>query len=110
MKSKSIHDIGEPVKIIQCDDVLHILKIMSTGTWINQIPTIFIDMLNSNYDATIKAVNYVPNIYFKLNDRFKNDNLLIKTTINAFQKHDRLNEINIKYKPIKKRKSKISEQ
>ena len=66
MKSKSIHDIGEPVKIIQCDDVLHILKIMSTGTWINQIPTIFIDMLNSNYDATIKAVNYVPNIYFKL--------------------------------------------
>lgn len=64
MKFKSIHDIGETVEIIQCDDVLHILKIMSMGTWINQIPTMFIGMLNSNYDATIKVVDYVLNIYY----------------------------------------------
>lgn len=103
MKHKSIYDIGEPVKIIQSDDVLHILKVMSTGTWINQVPTMFIDILNSNYDATVKAVRYVPNIYFRLNDKFKNDHKLIKATIKGFQKHNKSNELNIEFKPLMKR-------
>ena len=63
----------------------------------------FIDLLNDNYEASLKSIKYVPNIYFSLNDKFKNDNLIIKTTIRAFKRRNRINEINIGYKPLKKR-------
>ena len=109
MKYKSKYDIGEKVHCLFTEEIDDIIKTISKNTWIYETPELFISFLNDNFNASLEAVKYIPNIYFQLNDRFKNDNLLIKTTINAFKKYGRIDEINIKYKPIKKRKNKISE-
>lgn len=103
MKYKDKNDIGEFVQCVLAKDVVDILKVMSKDAWIKYIPKMFIDLLNDNYEASLKSIKYVPNIYFSLNDKFKNDNLVIKTTIRAFKRRNRINEINIGYKPLKKR-------
>lgn len=103
MKYKEKYDIGEPVHCIFTSDIVNILKVMSENTWIHNVPDLFIDFLNQNYDASLESVKYVPNIYFRLNNKFKNDKNLIKATIKSFQKHNKVNKINIRFKPLKKR-------
>lgn len=104
MKRDPYRNLGKAVKIIDSTHVLDILKVISYKTWIIQVPDIFIEILNSNYDAILQSIEYVPNIYFQLRDDFKRDNKIIKATIKAFRKHNRLKEINIKLKPLTKKK------
>lgn len=103
MKYKDKNDIGEFAQCILAKDVVEILKVMSKDTWIKRLPKMFIDLLNDNYEASLKSIKYVPNIYFYLNNKFKNDNLIIKATIKSFKRKNRMDEINIRYKPLKKR-------
>ncbi|MFV0274922.1 MAG: DUF4116 domain-containing protein [Bacilli bacterium] len=109
MKYNSKYDIGKSVKLIFDDEALDILKVMSSGTWIREIPIMLIELINGNYDIALKSVRYTPNIYFHLNDKFKNDKQLIRTTIKSFRKHNRISEINIKIKPLTKREEITSE-
>ena len=103
MKYKDKYDIGEQVHCIFTKDVVEIIQIMSQNTWIYEVPSLFIEFLNDNYDASLESVKYIPNIYFQLNYTFQKDRTLIKETIKSFQKHNRVNEINIRFKPLKKR-------
>lgn len=96
-------NLGKSVKIIDYTHILDMLKTISYKTWITQVPDIFVEILNSNYDAIIQSIEYVPNIYFQLQDEFKKDNRIIKATIKSFQKHNRLKEINVKLKPLTRR-------
>jgi hypothetical protein len=104
MKYKSRYDIGQEVKIIFANDALEILRVISIKTWINEIPSMLIELIDDNFDIALKAVKYVPNVYFKLNDKFRNDRQLINVTIKSFRKHNRINEVNIRIKPLTKRK------
>ena len=106
MKYKNKYDIGERVECIFTKDIVEMLKVLSTDTWINKVPKLFIEFLNENYDASMSSVKFVPNIYFELNEQFRNDSFIIRETIKGFKKHNRLNEINIRYKPLKKRNGK----
>ena len=45
----------------------------------NMNPKSFIELLNSDYDATLKALKYAPSLYFYLNSDFQTDKHLIKT-------------------------------
>lgn len=103
MKYKSRHDIGQEVKIVFADDVLKMLKVISKNTWINEIPSTLIELIDSNFDIALKSVRYVPNVYFKLNDKFRNDRQLIKATIKSFRRHNHISEINVRTKPILKK-------
>lgn len=109
MKYKSKNDIGERVHCIFTNDIVEFIQVMSQNTWIYEVPSLFIEFLNDNYDASLESVKYIPNIYFQLNYTFQKDRTLIKETIKSFQKHNRVNEINIRFKPLKKRNLKSSE-
>lgn len=87
MQKKSIHDIGEEVKLLMADDVLKILKELSFGTLIQRIPQSFVDLLNGNYDSALTSVTYVPNIYFLLKSSFRKDKKIIRATLNSYKKH-----------------------
>ncbi len=100
MKYKNKYDIGDKVKLLQSEDVLNIIKTMSTNTWINDVPDLLIELLNDNYNIALESIKYAPIIYFKLSIQFKNDNKMIRETIKAFKKHKRINELSIKLKPL----------
>lgn len=93
MKYKSIYDIGDKTEIIFANDVAEYIRILSHNNWLTKFPKVFIELLNDNYDASLKAVKYAPTIYFQLNSMFKKDKHIIKTTINSYSKHRKLNEI-----------------
>lgn len=109
MKYKDKYDIGERVHCIFTKDVVEIIQVMSQNTWIYEVPSLFIEFLNENYDACVETIRFAPNIYFQLNYTFQKDRTIIKETIKAFQKHNRIDEINIRFKPLKKRNLKSSE-
>ena len=109
MKYKNKNDIGERVHCIFTKDIVEIIQVMSQNTWIYEVPNLFIEFLDDNYDASLESVKYIPNIYFQLNYTFQKDRALIKETIKSFQKHNRINEINIRFKPLKKRNLKSNE-
>ena len=109
MKYKDKYDIGERVHCIFAKDVVEIIQVMSQNTWIYEVPSLFIELLNENYDACVETIRFAPNIYFQLNYTFQKDRTIIKETIKAFQKHNRIDEINIRFKPLKKRNLKSSE-
>ena len=109
MKYKSKNDNCERVHCIFSKDIVDIIQVMSQNTWIYEVPSLFIEFLNDNYDASLESVKYIPNIYFQLNYTFQKDRALIKETIKSFQKHNRVNEINIRFKPLKKRNLKSNE-
>ena len=109
MKYKNKYDIGERVHCIFTSDVLEIIQVMSKNTWIDEVPSLFVEFLNDNYDASLESVKYIPNIYFQLNYKFQKDRTLIKETIKAFKKHKRIDEINIRFKPLKKRNHKVND-
>ncbi|MDD2435754.1 MAG: DUF4116 domain-containing protein [Bacilli bacterium] len=102
MKYKSRYDVGQEVKFIFTNDALEILRTISSKTWIYDIPDVLVELIDDNFDIALKSVKYVPNIYLKLNDKFRNDRQLIKATIKSFRKHNRINEINTRIKPLKK--------
>lgn len=104
MKRDPYRDLGKSVKIIDYTHILDMLKTISYKTWITRVPDIFVEILISDYDATLQAIEYAPNIYFQLQDDLKKDNRIIKATIKSFQKHNRLKEVNIKLKPLTRRK------
>lgn len=109
MKYKDKYDIGEPVKIIYTNDIIEMLKVMSNGgTWINEVPKLFIEFLNKNYEASLEAIKYVPNLYFQLQPKFRNDRALIKRTIKAFKKYKRVDEIDTRFRPLVKKDLKVS--
>lgn len=103
MKYKGKNDIGNRVEIIDADRAFSILQVISTKTWINEIPTILSELIDDNYDLALEIVKYVPNIYFKLNKQFRKDKQLRKATIKSFRKCHRINEINIRDKPLTKK-------
>lgn len=103
MKYKGKYAIGQRVKLIFANDALEILKVISDKNWIYKIPNSLIDLIDDNFDIALESIKYVPNIYFDLNERFKSDKQLIKATIKSFRKHDRINEINIKTRPLTKK-------
>lgn len=109
MKYKSKNDIGERVHCIFTKDVVEIIQVMSQNTWIYEVPNLLIEFLDDNYDASLESIKYIPNIYFQLNYKFQKDSTLIKETIKSFRKHNRVNEINIRLKPLKKRNLKSNE-
>lgn len=102
MKYKSRYEVGQKVKLIFANDALEILKTVSAKTWIYDIPDVLVELIDDNFDIALKSVNCVPNIYFKLNDKFRNDRQLIKATIKSFRKHNRIKEINSRIKQLKK--------
>ena len=103
MKYKSKYDIGEQVKLLLANDVLDMLKVLSKDTWLVNYPNEFIELLNNNYDLSLKAVRITPNIYFRLKYVFRNDKTIIKNTIKAFKVNNKLNEIDLQYRPIRKK-------
>jgi len=109
MKYKNKCDIGNRVHCVFTEDIIEIIRVMSKNTWIYEVPNLFIEFLNDNYVASLKSVKYVPNIYFQLNYKFQKDRTLIKETIKSFKKHKRINEINTRFKPLKKRKQSVND-
>ena len=103
LKHKDENDVARAVKIVCDNDALDILKTMSYRTWINSFPEIIIELINSRYRLALESVKYAPRIYFSLDDRFKNDNRIIKQTIRSYRKHNKIGEINTKVKPLKRR-------
>lgn len=103
MKYKNKNDIGERVHCIFVKDIVEIMQVMSQNTWIYEVPNLFIEFLNDNYEACLESIKYIPNIYFQLNYTFQRDKRIIKETIKSFKKHNRVNELNIRFKPLKKR-------
>ena len=103
MKYKSKYDIGEQVRLILANDVLDMLKVLSKDIWLVNYPNEFIELLNDNYNLSLKAVRITPNIYFRLKHVFRNDKTIIKNTIKAFRVNNRINEIDLKYRPIRKK-------
>lgn len=102
IKYKKKWDVAQLTKVIFEDDVIDILKTISTKTWINELPNIFIELINNNFDVALESVKYIPNVYFKLNEKFKNDNQLINATIKSFRRHNKINEVNIIIKPLQR--------
>jgi len=103
VKYRKKSDLGSSVYFIYDSDALDILKTMSKKTWIIEVPNLLVELINSNFDIALESVDYVPNLYFKLNDKFRNDKKLISATIRSFRKYNRINEINIKTKPLSKK-------
>lgn len=103
MKHNNKESIGKNVKIIFSNDALEILKIVSINTWIYEVPSNLISLIDCNFDISLEAIKYVPNIYFKLNNKFRNDKQLIKAAIKSFRKHNRISEIDIKARPLVKK-------
>ena len=104
MKYKSKYDIGERTSILLASDVVDMLKVLSRDTWIKYIPEKFTELLNDNFVASLKSVDLAPVVYFNLNDKFKNDKEMIKRTIKSYQAHYRIDEINIKTRPLTKKR------
>lgn len=103
MKYKSKYDIGEQVKLLLANNVLDMLKVLSKDTWLVNYPNEFIELLNDNYDLSLKAVRITPNIYFRLKYVFRNDKTIIRNTIKAFKVNNKINEIDLQYRPIRKK-------
>ena len=80
-------DVGVGVKIINGNDAIEILKVMSKDTKIYEASPILVELINSNINLAIEAVKYVPNIYFQLSGQFRFNKKLIKATIEAFRNY-----------------------
>jgi hypothetical protein len=97
------NNIGEQVKVIFESDIPKLLKTLSKETWLTHFPQLFIDLLNTSKNQSIKAIRYAPNIYFSLNTDLQKDKQIIKATINSYSYHKRLKEIDTKVIPLIKR-------
>ena len=104
MKYKNKYDIGDRACVLFANDVVDMLKVLSRDTWIKYIPEKFTELLNDNFVASLKSVDLASAVYFDLNDKFKNDKEMIKRTIKSYQAHYRIDEINIKTRPLTKKR------
>lgn len=85
MKTKD--DIGISTKIINGNDVIEVLKVMSRNTKIYEISPLLVELINSDINLAIEAVKYVPYIYFQLSGQFRFNKKLMKATIQAFRNY-----------------------
>lgn len=106
MKKDKYEDLGTPVKVIDDKDALNILKVVSSNTWIYEIPDTLVELINQKYHASLESIKYVPNIYFKLNKDFQKDKKIIKATIKSFRMLGHIQDINVRARPIITRKTK----
>lgn len=95
-----VYDLGTEVKILFVDDIPKIIKLMSKDTWLIRFPQIFAELLYSNKQTVLETIRYAPNIYFYLKEDFKRDKQIIKATINSFERHKKIHEINISTIPL----------
>ena len=106
MKKDKYEDLGTPVKVIDDKDALNILKVVSSNTWIYELPDSLVELIGQKYNTSLNSIKYVPNMYFKLNKAFQKDKKIIKATIKAFRRLGHIQDINIKARPIITRKKK----
>lgn len=98
-----IHQSPEQVKVIFESDIPKMLKILSKGSWLENFPTQFIELLNGNKQRSIESIKYAPNIYFFLNPKLKRDKQVIRATIKSFKYNNRLKEIDVNTIPLTKK-------
>ena len=89
-------------KIIPTDEALNILKVMSEDTWIINFPNIIVELITSRFSIALKAIEYVPSIYFEYNINLRNNKKIIRKTIISYKKHGHINEININARPLER--------
>ena len=104
MKKDKYEDLGTPVKVIDDKDALNILKVVSSNTWIYEIPDTLVELINQKYHDSLESIKYAPNIYFKLNKDFQKDKKIIKATIKSFRSLGHIQEINARARSIITRK------
>lgn len=91
-KNKETDDLGQQVKIIYEEDIPKMVKVLSDGVWLEQVPPLFIELLSSKR-RIIETIKYAPNIYFQLKKEFQIDKQVIKATIRSFEHHNKIDEI-----------------
>lgn len=92
-ENKNIDDLGQQVKIIYEEDIPKMVKVLSNGVWLKQVPPLFIELLSSSKRRTIETIKYAPNIYFQLKQEYQTDKQIIKATIRSFEHHNQIEEI-----------------
>lgn len=95
MKTKDKMDVGKEVRILQPHEVVDILRVINKKSYIHEVPSILTQLINSNYNVALKAVEYAPSVYFKLNKYYRNDKKLMFKTIKSFQRQQRRFELSI---------------
>ena len=70
-ENKKNDDLGQQVKIIYEEDIPKMVKVLSEGVWLEQVPPLFIELLSSSKRRTIETIKYAPNIYFQLKKKFQ---------------------------------------
>ena len=99
MKRYCKNETGQYVKILCDDEALNILKVMSEDTWIINFPNIIVELITSRFSIALKAIEYVPSIYFEYNI---NNKKIIRKTIISYKKHGHIDEININVRPLER--------
>ena len=92
-ENKDIDDLGQQVKVVYEEDIPKMVKVLSNGVWLEQVPPLFIELLSSSKRRTIETIKYAPNIYFQLKQEFQIDKQIIKSTIRSFEHHNKIDEI-----------------
>lgn len=102
-KENNISNLGQQVKIVYEEDIPKMVKVLSKGVWLEQIPPLFIELLSGSKTRIIETIKYAPNIYFQLSQKFQKDKQIIKTTVEAFKYHNKIDEIITYTVPLIKR-------
>ena len=101
MKRYCENETGQYVKILCDEEALNILKVMSNNTWIENFPNIIIELITSRFSIALKAIEYVPSIYFEYNIKLRNKKIIRKTII-SYKKHGHIDDININVRPLER--------
>ena len=102
MKRYCENETGQYVKILCDEGALNILKVMSNNTWIENFPNIIIELITSRFSIALKAIEYVPSIYFEYNIKLRNNKQIIRKTIISYKKHGHIDDININVRPLER--------
>lgn len=100
MKYKDKYDIGERAIVVLSCNVEEYLKELSKNCFLTNFPKDFIELLNDNYDSCINCISISPAVYFYLSNRFRKDKHLIKLTIEAYKKLNKVNELYLKHNKL----------
>lgn len=109
MKKDKYFNVGNQAKIVLDKEVSDLLKVMSSNTWIYKIPDTFVELISNRQDYILQCIRYAPHIYFQLDKEMQTNNRIIKATIQSFQKHNRMKEIDIDFKPLTRKHKQIKE-
>lgn len=102
MKRYCENDTGQYAKILCDEEALNILKVMSNNIWIENFPNIIIELITSRFSIALKAIEYVPSIYFEYNINLRNNKKIISKTIISYKKHGHIDDININVRPLER--------